>query len=305
MVDMSTPELKTEENSLDQTPTETRPKFKCEKSEESMEMLKFFDCLSESASKEVLKNLRRTGEGCDTKPKNLSFDETLLVMENQSNTENAHLYNDFMETQCKKALAMRYVGKIPSHQLQSGLQITLVSRKEKDLGKVKVILCKQDRGNDAISCKKTRDKNFKSLEMKITAGNLSRVLTNINANEHDIAAGAICWQSILKSIHLFCSQYNMTSLIMIPQGIDLSKPQHVAKATSFKVTIEDWQDLSDNDYFEWQEFPLRHSTELELEINNWLDDVLHLSMEKTLRSEVKMDLSSIPENQHGSITTLQ
>jgi hypothetical protein len=104
------------------------------------------------------------------------------------------------------------------------------------------------------------------------------VLTSVNADEHDIAADAISWQSILKSIHLFCTQYDMTSLIMIPQGVDLSKPHHVVKATSFKDANEDLHDLSDNDYFEWQEFLLQHSTELELESNNWLDNVLHLYM---------------------------
>jgi hypothetical protein len=298
MVDTGGPESKTEEkDSLDRTPTETKPKSECVKSEESMEMLKFFDCLSESAREEVLKNLCRTGgEGRDTKPKNLSFEETCSAMEEQSVMEKARLYDDYMETQCEKACAKRYVGKIPSHQLQLGLQITLASCKKKDLGEVKVILRKQYCGNDAISCKKTRDKIVKSFEMKITAGNLSHVLTSIDADEHDIAADAISWQSILKSICLFCTQNNMTSLIMIPQGVDLSKPHHVAKATSFKDAIKDWQDLSDKDYFEWQGFLLRHSTELELESNNWLDNVLHLSMEKTLCSEVESGLNSIPKN---------
>jgi hypothetical protein len=159
MADTGTPELKTEEkNSLDQTPTETRPKSKREKSEESMVMLKFFHCLSESASKEVLKNLSRTGEGRDTKPKNLSIDKTCSAMENQFDMEKVCLYDDFIKTQRKKTLAKRYFGKILSHQLQSGLQITLVSCKEKYLGEVKVILCKHDCGNDAFSCKKTRNK---------------------------------------------------------------------------------------------------------------------------------------------------
>jgi hypothetical protein len=85
--------LKTEEkDSLDRTQTETKPKSEHEKSEESMEMLKFFDCLSESAHEEVLKNLRRTGgKGHDTKPKNLSFEETRSAMEKQSDTEKVHL----------------------------------------------------------------------------------------------------------------------------------------------------------------------------------------------------------------------
>ncbi len=100
---------------------------------------------SERAREEVLKNIRRTGgEGRDTKPKNLSFEETRSAMEEQSDTEKACLINNYIETQHKKALTKRYVGKIPSHQLQSGLQITLASCKEKGLGEVKVILCKQD-----------------------------------------------------------------------------------------------------------------------------------------------------------------
>jgi len=99
MVDTGMPESKTEEkDSLNRTPTETKPKSKRKKSEVSMEMLKFFDCLSESAREEVLENLCRTGEGRDTKPKNLSFNETRSAMENQSDMEKARLYNDFMET---------------------------------------------------------------------------------------------------------------------------------------------------------------------------------------------------------------
>ncbi len=65
-------------------------------------MLKFFDCLSESARKEVLENLCRTGEeGRYTKPKNLSFEETRSAMEEQSDMEKARLYDDYMKTSKK------------------------------------------------------------------------------------------------------------------------------------------------------------------------------------------------------------
>ena len=83
MVDTGTPESKTEvKNPLNQSPPEPRVKSEHKKSEESMEMLKFFDHLSESQRKGVLKNLCRTGEGRDMKPKNLSFDKTCSAMEN-------------------------------------------------------------------------------------------------------------------------------------------------------------------------------------------------------------------------------
>jgi hypothetical protein len=96
----------------------------------------------------------------------------------------------------------------------------------------------------------------------------------------------------------------MMSLVKIPQGVDFSQPQQVAKALSFKNAINDWQELNDKMYFQWQEFILKYSTAIEIESNNWLDDVLHLSMEKTLRAEVKSDISCIPLCQKGSINTL-
>jgi hypothetical protein len=178
------------------------------------------------------------------------------------------------------------MGKIPALQTQSGLQFTLATRTDRDLGEVKVILCNQDCGADPISCKQTRDNVVKLLDIKISAENLNRMLTRVEANKYDVAADALSWQAILKSIHCFCTQYNMTSLIKIPQGMDLSKPHHVAKPTRFNDAIENWHELSDADYFAWQEFVLWHGTKNELKSDTWLDDVLHLSMEKTLCSEI-------------------
>ncbi len=93
-------------------------------------------------------------------------------------------------------------------------------------------------------------------------------------------------------------------LLKIPQGVDLSKPHHVAKATQFKNAINGWQDLNNKDYFQWQGFLLCHGTEVEIVSDNWLDDVLQISMEPTLRSEVNSDLHGIPLHPRGSMTTL-
>jgi hypothetical protein len=92
----------------------------------------------------------------------------------------------------------------------------------------------------------------------------------------------------------------MTSLIMIPQDALLSKPHLVAKATVFKDAIRNWQNMGDQDYFLWQEFILCFGTVIEIESDNWLDNVLHLVMEKTLYAEVDLDINSIPKHQPGS-----
>jgi hypothetical protein len=113
-----------------------------------------------------------------------------------------------------------------------------------------------------------RDKAVESLEPKISTGNISRMLMSVDSVEYDVAANAISWQTILNNIHHFCTQYNMTSLLKIPQGIDLSKPHHVAKATQFKDAINNWQDLDNKDYFQWQGFLLCHGMDVEIESDN-------------------------------------
>jgi hypothetical protein len=154
---------------------------------------------------------------------------------------------------------MKYGTKnIPSHELQSSLLISLAPQSDKDLGAVNIILRKHDRGTDAIACKKARDKVVKALEPKISAGNISRMLTCEDAADYDVAADALSWQTTLKRISHFCQQYDMTSLLKIPQGIDFSQPQQVAKALSFKDAIDDWQELDDKMYFQWQEFILKY-----------------------------------------------
>jgi hypothetical protein len=104
------------------------------KSNDSMEVLKFFDLLPEGAREEILKNLCRNAElnkdgkedfAVDTK---LTVEDYRSAMEGKSEGEKASLYDDYIEAQHKQALTKKYGGKIPSHQLQSGLQITLASR---------------------------------------------------------------------------------------------------------------------------------------------------------------------------------
>jgi hypothetical protein len=170
---------------------------------------------------------------------------------------------------------------------------------------VNIILRKQDRGSDGIACKKTRDKVVKALEPKIAAGNISCMLTSNVAADYVVAADALSWQTTLKGISRFCQQYDMMSLLKIPQDVDFSWPQQVAIAISFKDAIENWNELDDKTYYQWQEFILSYSTAIEIESDNWLEEVLHLSMEKNLRAEVESDINSIPARQRGSITTLR
>jgi hypothetical protein len=97
----------------------------------------------------------------------------------------------------------------------------------------------------------------------------------------------------------------MELLIKIPVGIDLSNPLLVKKnSTKYLNAIEHWQQLDDKNYSDWQEFILTFGVALELESNNWLEDTLLLSMDKTHCHEVESDTSGFPKNKQGAITML-
>jgi hypothetical protein len=119
---------------------------------------------------------------------------------------------------------------IPSGQLNSGFEFTLVSRNTADIGGARG---KNECGNDAIQRKKTCDKVVQALKPEISAGNISQILTSTDADEYNVAAKAISSQAILNSIHQFCIQYDMKPLIKIPLGNDLSNPL-LLKTTSTK-----------------------------------------------------------------------
>ncbi len=136
--------------------------------------------------------------------------DTEKINTSVNNNAHAHLFKANVEDQESKAAAAKnFGGAIPSHQPQLGLQITLAARNEHKLGPVNVILWKQDRGTDAISCKKTQDKFVKALEPKIMANNISRILTSVNADAYNVVTNALSWQGILKNIWHFCGQHDM------------------------------------------------------------------------------------------------
>jgi hypothetical protein len=174
---------------------------KSTKSSKNDKMLAYFDSLSDKQRSEILRNLRANKEEKEFIQNEIKS-ETVEVT--QEEIQKAELYDNIMKEQRKQKLMLKYgSGAIPSHSLASGLQITLSSRDEQDLCKTKIIIGKEERGSDAITCKKTRDKIVKLLEPKLSAGNLSRLLTSTDITEYDVAAEALSWQSTLKNICKF------------------------------------------------------------------------------------------------------
>jgi hypothetical protein len=122
---------------------------------------------------------------------------------------------------------------------KTGLEINLAGRKTSKLESTKVILFKNERGNDPVAKKKTGDKVVKAIEPKLSTNNISRIITSEDAASFDVAADALSWQAHLKNIRRFCLQYDMLSILNIPKGVDYSDPHNVIRHTAYKDAIED------------------------------------------------------------------
>jgi hypothetical protein len=98
--------------------------------------------LPDDAKDALLEQLRGFSSTGASSKKNLNEAES-------ANSESAkdvkvRLYDKHMEAEGKTREALHYGTKIPSHELQTGLQITLVSGTDRYIGDFKVVLCKHD-----------------------------------------------------------------------------------------------------------------------------------------------------------------
>ncbi len=148
-----------------------------------------------------------------------------------------------------------------------------------DIDKVKLVLQIHEQGDNPILHQKTRSKVVRALKPEISARNISRIFTSNDEAQRDVASNALSWQSILENLKRYCIQYNMNSILMIPQDVDYKNPAMVSKAHIFFNAIDNWQKLEDKDYLQWQEFVLLHGSSVEVESDNWLEETLLLSID--------------------------
>jgi hypothetical protein len=154
--------------------------------EDTKKIVNYLDPLANTYCEALLQLLRGYNPDVQAAPALLpkrSLEEYMDQMEKaEQEDDKTRVYEDAMRTQQKAAIDNKYDGKIPSHQLQMGLQITLIPLSTRGLGEVKAIHRKEDQGANPISRKKIRDKITNALEPKICTGNICQIHTSVNAN---------------------------------------------------------------------------------------------------------------------------
>jgi hypothetical protein len=111
---------------------------KIDKSSHNIELLAYFDALSNTQRSEILSNLGADKEESEFKDNAIKSEH---VAATQDEIAKAELYDNIMKERRKQNLWLKYgTSAVPSHSLASGLKITLSSYNEWDLCKTKIII---------------------------------------------------------------------------------------------------------------------------------------------------------------------
>jgi hypothetical protein len=110
---------------------------------------------------------------------------------------------------------------IPFQTFASGFQVTAAPCLG-DQSITKVVLCKDDRGDTPLARKKMREEIVWAIKPEIQTCKISRILTSNDKSRYNVATNALSTQTIIQGINQYITQYNFTSIIMIPQGMSLA-----------------------------------------------------------------------------------
>ncbi len=145
---------------------------------------------------------------------------------------------------------------IPFQTFASGFQVTAAPHLG-DQFITKVVCCKDDRGDTPLARQKTREKIVRAIKPEIQTCKISRILTSNDKSSYGVATNTLSTQTIIQGINRYITQYDFTSIIMIPQGMSLAFTHAcINSSTKWLHAIDDFNRLEDHQYSVWQEFIL-------------------------------------------------
>jgi hypothetical protein len=135
---------------------------------------------------------------------------------------------------------------IPFQTFASGFQVTAAPYLG-DQSIPKVVLCKDDCGDTPLERQKKHEKIVWAIKPEIQTFKISRILTSNDKSSYDVATDALSTQTIIQGINRYITQYDFTSIIMIPQGMSLAfTPACINSSTKWLHAIDDFNCLEDH-----------------------------------------------------------
>ena len=191
--------------------------------------------------------------------------------------------------------------EVADQSLASGLVMRRVARsdtQQRDAG----VLSKHRRGSTAAARLKVKEKMVVELTNKLTVNNITSVLNGDSSK--DIAEESRQYQIALCELREKLRQADLEAIFHIPETFDVDDPS-TAKGPFINL-LTDYSKVSLEIVLRWQRFVNRNASDVELESNNWAEEILQLSMDSELTALVFDDIEGIENSRaRGAITTFK
>jgi len=189
-----------------------------------------------------------------------------------------------------------------SVKVSTGLTLRSASRTGSELGDVKIVIPKQSRGDKLHDRQKTKKIVTFPLSPKIAGSNIAKILSLADSESYDIAEDASQWSTSIKEIYNHAIKYDIMAIYRIPLVFNISDVNSVTTSPGFVNSILNWKDLHDEDCYRWQQFLNLYGSTVDIESDQWMEEFLRASMEKTLKDEVISDFDELPKDSRGAVS---
>jgi hypothetical protein len=140
------------------------------------------------------------------------------------------------------------------------------------------------------------------LSPKIAGSKIAKILSLADSESYDIAEDASQWSTSIKEIYNHAMKYNIMAIYPIPLVFYISNVNSVTTSPGFVNSILNWKDLQDDDCYRWQQFLNLYGSTVDIESDQWMQEFLCASMEKTLKDEVILDFDELPKDSRGAVS---
>ena len=164
----------------------------------------------------------------------------------------------------------------------------------------RVVVKKEDRGDSARDIQRTRERVIKALELKLSTPKYEEVLDA--TKELDLADYSNNWQQAIEGFYEWAHRFDVIDIFQVPDNFDPADPTSIVTCNVWTNLIRKFDEIPLDDVKEWQVFLNCWSGPLERQSSDWAVDVLKISTEKNLLSQVNQDYTRLPSEQRGACT---
>ena len=192
--------------------------------------------------------------------------------------------------------------RVLSSTASSGLEVRLVPRNLREMLEAKVEVPKSRRA--AMSDherSKLSERVIIALKPKFGFNQITSATSTQSLADYDIAEDSLKWQTALDNFRSHLNRFDLLDIFQVPNVIDLDDGKCHERATTWTDITKDFDKVSFDRCMTWQTWLNKWGGATDEESDRWVEGILEVSVEPTLKAEVAATLAAVDDVRQGAV----